>query len=260
MLSINILFENNTLVIQETLIDNLFNYIDVDIIKNEIGVNDFIKLKQEFKNTFHINIEFRLNEDSNDKTVNGKFIRPNTIILYLPVKESDRIKIKNSEIINVFLHEFSHFITDNKLPELVKIKTKKSNFKYNKLLPPPVNNVIFEEDDIEKIKYYLDYIFQLSEMPNFALSIALSILDFYHTKDTKQIFVDNKNIIEQNNNQVRDEYYWFLKGNIKLLFQVQYFVSKMKSKFYIQRLIKFRDLIEKYRRRMLNYYGGIDSD
>lgn len=239
--------DNNNLVLQETLIDSIFKYLDQNDFNSVISPDGLFNLKKEFEGLTHVKIEFHNHTDSSIKIVHGQYERPNIIHIYIPKKKEDLLNLTDKDIISVFLHEFSHLITDKNIPQVVYIKNEPRD---TKLIPPPVENVNFVDSE-EKIEKFLDYVFQIREMPNFALSFSFELVEYKRTLNVDSIFDQNKKHFQLNSDDIR--YYLNLPENLKLLFQVQYFTNKVKKFNYLRKLMKLKKLIEKYRRRLLEY-------
>jgi len=252
MISIHELFENGELILQETLIDSIFKYIDYGGLEDKISDDGLLKLQQDLGTQFEVDLRYIQNQDPAYKIVTGKFIKPNIIIITLPNHKSDILKIKSKDLVNVFLHEFTHMLTYKKIPKLVTVNDK--SFKKT-LIPPPFDTINFE-DSKDKIKPLLDYIFQLREMPNFAFSIGFDLIN-YTKLTTEELYQKNRFIIKQEKeyNQIfeRNQYYYNLSLNLKTFFELQYFTNKYHKLEYSRKFIKMRKMIEKYRRRLKIY-------
>ena len=234
MISLSNYFENDKLILQETLVDNIFDLIDTNTLDSQINTSGIVQLKQKLENYTHVKLEFWKNQNNQ---VDGDFERPNIINIYLHSNAT------YGDVLQVFLHEFSHFVTDHKLPILVKFKK------------PSFGNVLFT-DNKDNIRNFLDYIFQLRELPNFALSFAFDIFLYYQKDNTNSIIKKNKNIIDNHNSRDQEFTYYFmsLSKDIKLLFQIQYFIKIVKKSEYLRKFIRMKKLIEKYRRRIKQYF------
>ena len=252
MIGIYDLFENGELILQETLIDSIFKYIDYGKLEDKIGDDVLLKTQQKLGTQFGIDLRYNQNQNPGYKIVTGNFIKPNIIIITLPNHKEDILKLKSKDIINVFLHEFTHMLTYEKIPKLVTVNGKPIK---TKLIPPPFNDINFE-DNKDKIKPLLDYVFQLREMPNFAFSIGFDLIN-YTKQTTDELYQKNKSIIKQEkeNNGIfnRNQYYYNLSFNLKTFFELQYFTGKIHKFDYSRKFIKMRKMIEKYRRRLKMY-------
>ena len=168
MISLSNYFENDKLILQETLVDNIFDLIDTNTLDSQINTSGIVQLKQKLENYTHVKLEFWKNQNNQ---VDGDFERPNIINIYLHSNAT------YGHVLQVFLHEFSHFVTDHKLPILVKFKK------------PSFGNVLFT-DNKDNIRDFLDYVFQLRELPNFALSSVLKTASILFTVITYVTFFE----------------------------------------------------------------------
>jgi len=249
MISIHELFENGELILQETLIDSIFKYIDYGGLEEKIDDDVLLVLRDNAGSKFEVDLQYRQNQDSMYKVLVGEYVKPNKILIYIPKNQKDVDKISNKELINVFLHEFSHMITDRKIPSLITYNGKPIK---SRLLPPPFGQINFE-DNKDKIKPLLDYMFQLREMPNFAFSIGFDLIN-YTKLTTEELYQKNRFIIKQEKETVeRDIYYYNLVDSLKTFFELQYFTNKYHKLEYSRKFIKMRKMIEKYRRRLKIY-------
>ena len=171
MLSLHNYFENDILILQETLVDKVFKSIDSNLIKDKVDLESFFDFIESIEKQFNLKLD-KIQRSKKLISVEGKYYSPNRIELIIPYhyysNDGTMEKIHVLEMIYVFLHEFSHFITDKLIPNQIKIDKK--------LIHPPNFNILFNSDN-ESVKKFLDYIFQLYERPNFSFSIGLSILN-----------------------------------------------------------------------------------
>ena len=246
MISIYDLFENGELILQETLINSIFKYVDYFLLDGLLDNEQLLEFQYTVNDRFEVDLRYYTK--LNYGVITGEYIKPNIIVIYLPSKQEDLLKCTSTDLINVFLHEFSHMITDKKIPKLVTVNGQP--FK-TKLIPPPFEDINFE-DNKEKIKPLLDYIYQLREMPNFAFSIGFDLIN-YTKFTTEEIYQKNRAIIKQNNRLERNIYYYNLSINLKTFFELQYFTNKVYRSNYARKFIKMRKMIEKYRRRLKIY-------
>ena len=240
MLSLHNYFENDILILQETLVDKVFKSIDSNLIKDKVDLESFFDFIESIEKQFNLKLD-KIQRSKKLISVEGKYYPPNRIELIIPYHyyENDGTmeKIHVLEMIYVFLHEFSHFITDKLIPNQIKIDKK--------LIPPPNFNILFNSDN-ESVKKFLDYIFQLYERPNFAFSIGLSILN-NRTNLTK---------IKNEYKNKPDNYILNLSDPmLALYFQIIKFVDKLKDSKYLRKKIELDKLIEKYYRRFTLYFG-----
>jgi hypothetical protein len=261
MLSIQYIFNdesNSELLFTETLIDLMFDYIDdSNILLDDILDKELIIFKNKVNNLFKIKIIY---EQTNDNTLNTIFIKPNIIKILIPINNLNNITGK--DILRVFLHELSHYFTHSRVPEYLIINKNKNTIQNrikNRLLFPPSTNVSWNEKDLNLVRKFLDYIFQINELPNFALSFSLGFID---TKDnidlffSDNLFMINK-YLKDNNSNSREFFKWYdniLDNDLRLLFQIQYFVKYLNESKYQRQLIKLKKLIKKYYKRLLIYF------
>ena len=200
MISIIEMFEDNMISLQEILVDHVFKDLSQILTSDKITLEDFYELERILKSQHNIILDLKR---SPDNMLHGEYERPNKIVLYIPKSDN----ISNKEVVNLILHEFSHYLTDHKLPKLIHVKLANKNQIIPNILPPK-NNVVFEEEDKSKIKKYIDYVLSIRERPNFAFSISLSMRD-YNQPDIYQ--KNRKNIIEYFQNQ-NENYYTALNN------------------------------------------------
>ncbi len=256
MLAIHTLFEHREshIILQETLVDNMLDIIQL-VSKETPSRQLIVRLGKIFDQKYKINIDFVRNQNN---SLEGQFIRPNTIEILFPKNITSFNQINQKHLIHVLLHEFSHFITDAKIPKLITVKHQ-SKQQLAQQLVPPSQNIMFN-DNFKNVKQKLDYVLHIRELPNFAFSIAVS-MHFYKKPNS---FEENKIVVDQyfmDHKQIqRNGYYALLRGDIKELYEIQHFVRYVKeinNKQYLKysrKLIKFRKLIKKYYRRLAIYY------
>jgi hypothetical protein len=197
-----------------------------------------------------------------DNIISGVFIKPNIIQIVIP-KNYEMLDSNNfkNQFIRTLLHELSHYLTQDKIPDYIYIKrrvSKSNNIKdriKNKLKYPPDSNINWIADHNQVIKF-LEYIFQIKELANFALTFSLSFHDNkYSLSDLNNFLLDNKYIISRNNLPEITKYYnTIFDVDLQLLFQIQYFVKYLSKSKYQQQLIKLQKLIKKYYKRLVIYY------
>ena len=244
------------LLFTETLIDLMFDYIDdSNLLLNDVIDKELIFFKNKVNNLFQIKIIY---EQSN-KDLSAQFIKPNIIKIMIPF---DNLKsITGKDLLRVFLHELSHYFTYSRVPNDLIVRRNKDNSSIqnrvrNRLLFPPSKDVSWNEKDLDLVRKFLDYIFQINELPNFALSFSLGFID--SKEDIDLFFNDNLVIINkylQNDNKEMF-YKWYdciLDNDLRLLFQIHYFVKYLGESKYQRQLIKLKKIIKKYYRRLLAY-------
>ena len=244
------------LLFTETLIDLMFDYIDdSNLLLNDVIDKELIFFKNKVNNLFQIKIIY---EQSN-KDLSAQFIKPNIIKIMIPF---DNLKsITGKDLLRVFLHELSHYFTHSRVPNDLIVRRNKDNSSIqnrvrNRLLFPPSKDVSWNEKDLDLVRKFLDYIFQINELPNFALSFSLGFID--SKEDVDLFFNDNLVIINkylQNDNKEMF-YKWYdciLDNDLRLLFQIHYFVKYLGEAKYQRQLIKLKKIIKKYYRRLLAY-------
>jgi len=264
MLSLNNIYQNQEIIsLQETLVDLMFDYIqDRNILLNNIIDKDLLYFKNSINKTFQINIVYK---QTSKNYIHAQFIKPDIIEIFLPNNyiEMDGNHLGN-QLLHVFFHELSHYFTSQRVPDYIikRIKIDKNqtiieklanNFKY-----PPGSEIPWNSKDLNLVKQYLDYIFQSKELANFALSFAIS---FIETKEDINNFFDNnraiiKRVLEKKLTLTQlIEYYRTISSNqLRLLFQIHYFVYYLKESKYQRKIIQLKKLILKYYRRLLIYY------
>jgi len=244
------------LLFTETLIDLMFDYIDdSNLLLNDVIDKELIFFKNKVNNLFQIKIIY---EQSN-KDLSAQFIKPNIIKIMIPF---DNLKsITGKDLLRVFLHELSHYFTYSRVPNDLIVRRNKDNSSIqnrvrNRLLFPPSKDVSWNEKDLDLVRKFLHYIFQINELPNFALSFSLGFID--SKEDVDLFFNDNLVIINkylQNDNKEMF-YKWYdciLDNDLRLLFQIHYFVKYLGEAKYQRQLIKLKKIIKKYYRRLLAY-------
>jgi len=233
------LVNDQLFVFNETLIDVLLNKFDRIKLKDQVlEYEDILELESYFLNMYNIKLIFLITEKTyihGDFVYNVNFenqVFKECIIIYIP-KNYDIIRVK--DIFPILLHELSHKLTNDRLPKFfnVKSKTEKNVVRQieNRYLSAPVKNISFDNPDVDLIKEFLNYIFQKREIVNFAVTFAI---DFrYNNIDWETIYQDNNLIIMK---YIKKEitlselinYFNQLTidgDNLKLLFQIQYFVK-----------------------------------
>jgi len=246
------------LILQETLVDKFFEEIPKRFENRKIfDENFFFDLTEYFERQFNIHLQY---EQDEVKVLEGRFDRPNTLVLILPKDLAYRNKITNNDFINVIFHELTHLLTDNAIKSnLVKIKKSTSGRIVDEIYPPLKDSVYFDDIDQSKIKQFLKYYLQPKEMANWAFIIAFSMYLKYDKLETTQSKIDNNyEVIRANDKDKFDAYYYLLRDvGFQTLFQIQYFITKVKSskdrKLFYNDFLRFVKLIDKYRSRFYKY-------
>jgi len=250
--------ETQQLILQETLVDKFFEEIPKRFENRKIfDENFFFDLTEYFERQFNIHLQY---EQDEVKVLEGRFDRPNTLVLILPKDLAYRNKITNNDFINVIFHELTHLLTDNAIKSnLVKIKKSTSGRIVDEIYPPLKDSVYFDDIDQSKIKQFLKYYLQPKEMANWAFIIAFSMYLKYDKLETTQSKIDNNyEVIRANDKDKFDAYYYLLRDvGFQTLFQIQYFITKVKSskdrKLFYNDFLRFVKLIDKYRSRFYKY-------
>ncbi len=254
MLALNTLFESGNIILQETLVDQVFKSIQI-VKNNEPSLELFDKIEKIFKEKFDIIIEFVRNQNN---FLEGQFIRPNKIEILFPNNISSFEQVNQKHLITILLHEFSHYITDTKIPNLINVKNQKEQSLAQQLVPP-AQNIMFN-DNFKNVQQKLDYVLHIRELPNFAFSIAVSMIFYKKPNSTKENKVAIDQYFTNKNNFERNNYYALLRGDIKELFEIQYFVRYVKEinknmyPKYLKKVKRFENLIKKYYRRLTMYF------
>jgi hypothetical protein len=262
----------NQLILCETLVEKFFDEIPKKF-KGKLIFDDefFFDLVDYFKTRLGIRLEY---EQDDIKVLEGRFDKPNIIVLIFPKNLVYRDKISNKDFLNVIFHEFTHFIVDKSIrPKLVELKeSQKSKKIINTYHLPPTSNIYFEDNDQTKIYNFLRYYLQPKERPNWAFSIAFEIyLRYKYEKTTSDLINENYKIIhkylkdEVKNKYDFDNYYYQLNDDkLKVLFEIQYFITKVTSgkerRFFYNDFLRMQKLIEKYRKRFYQYCERYDDN
>ena len=141
---------------------------------------------------------------------------------------------------------------------MVSINQSASGRIIDKLYPLEMS-VYFDDKDQSKIEQFLKYYLQPREVTNWAFTIAFSIYLKYNKSETTQSKIDsNYKIIKSSNKSEFDAYYYSLKDiGFQLLFQIQYFITKIKNsrnkKLFYNDFLRLVKLIDKYRSRFYKY-------
>jgi len=249
--------ETHQLVLQETLVDKFFEEIPKRFENRKIfDEKFFFDLTEYFEKQFGIHLKY---EQDDIKVLEGRFDRPNILVLILPKKLSYRNKITNSDFINVIFHELTHLLTDDAIKSnLVSINKSASGRIIDKLYPPEPS-VYFDDTDQSKIEQFLKYYLQPKEVANWAFTIAFSMYLKYNKSETTQSKIDsNYKVIKLSNKDEFNTYYHSLKDvAFQLLFQIQYFITKIKNshnrKLFYNDFLRLVKLIDKYRSRFYKY-------
>lgn len=250
--------ETQQLILQETLVDRFFEEIPKRFENRRIfDEKFFFDLTDYFEKQFNIHLQY---EQDDIKVLEGRFDRPNILVLVLPKNLTYRNKITNNDFINVIFHELTHLLTDNVIKlNLVKTKKSASGRIVDEIYPPSKDSVYFDDTDQSKIKQFLKYYLQPREMPNWAFTIAFSMYLKYDKSETTQSKIDNNyRIIRANNKDELKAYYYLLRDvSFQTLFQIQYFITKVKNakdrKMFYNDFLRFVKLIDKYRSRFYKY-------
>jgi len=175
MLSLDKLFQINTEIIQETLIEKLFDNIEKKILHGKNSEEETLNILKEFVTKNNITGLTVVRE--NYKNPSGiYFYDTNCIILYIP---NDKQKYTISELINIVLHETAHAIIEKKnkiIQELIKQKIKFKD-------PTDISNILHVKEP-PIIRKYLEYYCQPSEENTVPFTFAYTIFHEYpHDKD-----------------------------------------------------------------------------
>lgn len=255
----------NQLILQETLIDRFFEEFPKKF-ENQIifDENFFLELSNYFKTKFGIKLEY---EQDDIKRLDGRFDRPNIIVIVFPKNLIYWNKITDKDFLNVIFHEFTHFIVDESIrPKLVELKKSgKSGKIIDNYHLPLTTNIYFDDTDQSRIEQFLKYYLQPRERANWAFSIAFEMyLKYKHDRSTKELVDENYKVIHNylkdqvKNKYEFDNYYYQLNDiKIKVLFEIQYFITRVKSakerKLFYNDFLGFVKLIDKYRDRFYKY-------
>jgi hypothetical protein len=255
----------NQLILQETLIDRFFEEFPKKF-ENQIifDENFFLELSNYFKTKFGIKLEY---EQDDIKRLDGRFDRPNIIVIVFPKNLIYWNKITDKDFLNVIFHEFTHFIVDESIrPKLVELKKSgKSGKIIDNYHLPLTTNIYFDDTDQSRIEQFLKYYLQPRERANWAFSIAFEMyLKYKHDRSTKELVDENYKVIHNylkdqvKNKYEFDNYYYQLNDiKIKVLFEIQYFITRVKSvkerKLFYNDFLRFVKLIDKYRDRFYKY-------
>jgi hypothetical protein len=261
----------NHLILQETLVEKFFEEIPKKF-KNQSIFDEkfFFELTNHFETKLGIRLEY---EQDDIKKLDGRFDRPNTIVIVFPKNLIYRNKITDKDFLNVIFHEFTHFLVDEVTrPKLSKLKDSKINKNIiDNYYLPISTNVYFEDTDQNKIDKFLRYYLQPRERSNWAFSIAFEMyLKFNRQRSTKDLIDENYKVIhdylkDQINNKYNfDNHYYRLSNNLKVLFEIQYFITRVKSskerRFFYDDFLRMQKLIDKYRDRFYQYCERYDDN
>ena len=92
MISIHELFENGELILQETLIDSIFKYIDYGGLEEKIDDDVLLVLRDNAGSKFEVDLQYRQNQDPGYKVLIGEYVKPNKILIYIPKNQKESIK------------------------------------------------------------------------------------------------------------------------------------------------------------------------
>ena len=239
------IFHNDFLkyeVFHETLIDHFLDILDRDIIFQENNYDKIIQLISQFCKKENIKVRFL-----EGSSFSGYIENDNIITIFYPVDDN---RFNKKELIYVFLHELSHYIT-------IKSSGKKVKDFYNE---PNTSGVdITNLNSVEKeLKYYL----MPNESANWAFTFSLVLFeetnimasDFY--KQVKNDFLSLPDILFY-----ESQYYKNLSNFLKSFYKIIAYVlimkkyCKQKSRKYNTRLMKFISLTDKYLKRLNNNFS-----
>ena len=262
----------NQLVLHETLVDKFFEELPKKFENQDVfDEKFFLELSYYFETRMGVHLEY---EQDNVKVLDGRFDRPDTIVLVFPKNLVYRNKITDKDFMNVLFHELTHFLIDEQFrPRLTEIKQsgKRRNI-IDAFQLPPLADVHFESSDQTKIVKFLRYYLQPRERSNWAFSIAFSMYLKYKINETTKSLVDkNSEIIRDYNLNPSDKkyefdsHYYVLKEiGLRVLFEIQYFITKVKSsserKTFYNDFLRLVKLIDKYRSRFYTYCKRYDEN
>lgn len=259
---------NNPEVLNETLVEKIFDQFD-DIDIDDIYNDDF-KFVDEFIRLCEYN-KIRIREFAIDKKYNrisGGYAESTVseydyeIRIYKPIKPKyDDQDVR--DYVNTLLHEFTHIMILKgilALPPHNKTDWLKTKFK-NSIVPHGFN---IKHITKETATNFLNYIFDITERPVFALSIAYSCYFYRKNINSSKLFdLNKKYIIGYENNKVTektlDNYIAQLQDEKLFLFKIQYAVYFLSDHKWILKLDSFMNLIKKYEKRfykLFQKFGG----
>lgn len=262
----------NQLVLYETLVEKFFKEIPKKF-ENQMVFDEkfFSELSDYFETRLGIKLEY---EQDDIKVLDGRFDRPNIIVLIFPKNLIYRDKITDKDFLNVIFHEFTHFIVDESIrPKLVKLEESGKSKKIIDTYYLPVStDVHFNDTDQNKIENFLRYYLQPRERANWAFSIAFGMyLKYKRGKSTKELIEKNYKIIHEylkdqikNKYEFDNHYYQLKDSKLKVLFEIQYFITRVKSskerRFFYNDFLRMQKLIDKYRDRFYQYCERHDDN
>jgi len=255
--------EENSEVLNETLVEKIFNQFenpnvdnlyDGKIDEELMDLCDFHKIQvSTYRDDPKLNI-VRGSYGRAPQSSNYKYV----IKLFLPIREFTEEDIRN--IVNTFVHEFAHIIVLKGIDEMIPLKINKGTRTIIDRLSERFNlgsiPYDFNVDNItkEKATNFLNYIFNITERPIFALSIAYSCYFYRKEESAEKLFKLNKEIIigyeyKSITNEARRQYMSRLREEKTFLFLIQYAVYFLSEHKWILKLDSFMNLIKKYEKR-----------
>lgn len=263
MTNINELVEQS--LILETLPDRLKEIFKKDFIYN---LNQFEEIQNRlYEIEKELNVEVIMKREKISKIsahIESTYDQSRHIIhMSFPMNFQIENKEQLEDFINTIFHEISHIITNKKIPEFLNKKTKEGLQKYNTLDYKPCDydlNALIPEE----MKNFLDYIFQIRELPNFAFSIAYSnMYKEHHSFNIQQLYDQNNKIInsfyidKKLSIQSYNNWIDYLKGDTKILFKIQVAVFFLKTREYKNKLNSLLKLIIKYENKIKQIFDKI---
>jgi len=257
--------EENLELLNETLVDRIFEKFEK--IPNVNNLYDG-KIDDELLNIFDsykIYVQV-LQDDHELNAVRGSYARASKessykYIIRLRLPDRKLIQKEERDVINTLLHEFAHLIIlrgiDNLAPPKL-INKDRSNIvkRIQERFGLGAIPYDFKVDNIttEKAIKFLNYIFDITERPVFAFSIACSCHFDRNEENAQTLFnVNKKYILDYENKRIskesRDKYISRIKDEKIFLFLVQYAVYFLSDRKLILKLDSFMNLIKKYENR-----------
>lgn len=244
-------------VLNETLVEKIFSQF------KDINVNDIYdgKIDDELLNIFdHYKIlvhQFR--DDPKLNEVRGSYRKTSknsdykyVVSLFLPMR--DLTERDGRLVINTLFHEFIHIVILRGIEALSKSDNGKTSISDRFNLGSVPSDFKIDNITSDKAIKYLNYVFDITERPVFAFSIAYSCHFYRQEQNAQTLFDLNKKIIIDYENgkltkQLRNYYVSRLQDEKIFLFLIQYAVYFLSDHKWIIKLDSFMNLIKKYEKR-----------